>query len=448
MASGRFADYLGKGVIADRPAAPVLLSTMMGIWYSTDTLEWSAWDGTVWLEDIMSGGGGAAWGAITGTLSAQTDLATALSAKADTSALSAMAFSGALLDATDFPGGTTDFLRADGSFAAPPGGGGSLTNWTEATTTLSGVTNSFTALNAATNVSVALVPKGSGAIQAQVQTNTDVGGDARGGYATDWQRTRINADEIAGGVASVLAGGERNKASGNYSSVVGGFRNTASGNSAVVGGSTNTASGDYSVAFGTLSVASGAYSFAHGEGANASATRSFAYGALANANGDTSFAFGLRVSAKGIYGMRAWASGRVDTDGDAQAMRCVQRAGTTNATPTVATTDGSSASSTNQVILENSSAASVRARVLARRDNGNVKTWDVSYTVTRDSGAGTTAIAGTPTVTVVDDPSTTGWTLAVTADTTNGGASITITGAASQNIKLVVDNYAIAYTKG
>lgn len=57
MASGRFADYLGMGIIADRPAAPVLLSYMVGLWYSTDTTEWSAWDGSVWLEDIMGGTG-------------------------------------------------------------------------------------------------------------------------------------------------------------------------------------------------------------------------------------------------------------------------------------------------------------------------------------------------------------------------------------------------------
>jgi hypothetical protein len=58
MASGRFADYLGMGDIADRPATPVLLSYMVGLWYSTDTLEWSAWNGSAWLEDIMAGGSG------------------------------------------------------------------------------------------------------------------------------------------------------------------------------------------------------------------------------------------------------------------------------------------------------------------------------------------------------------------------------------------------------
>lgn len=71
MASGRFADYLGKGVIGDRPAAPVLLSYMVGLWYSTDTLEWSAWNGSVWLEDIMAGGSGS--GDVVGPASATAD---------------------------------------------------------------------------------------------------------------------------------------------------------------------------------------------------------------------------------------------------------------------------------------------------------------------------------------------------------------------------------------
>ncbi|MHC9085333.1 hypothetical protein ACYX7E_09875 [Luteimonas sp. RIT-PG2_3] len=57
MASGRFADYLGKGLAADRPATPVLHPEMPGLWFSTDSGEWSAWDGTAWIEDIMAGSG-------------------------------------------------------------------------------------------------------------------------------------------------------------------------------------------------------------------------------------------------------------------------------------------------------------------------------------------------------------------------------------------------------
>lgn len=58
MASGRLADYLGKGDSADRPVAPDLHPEAIGFYFAEDTGEWSAWDGSAWLEDIMAGGGG------------------------------------------------------------------------------------------------------------------------------------------------------------------------------------------------------------------------------------------------------------------------------------------------------------------------------------------------------------------------------------------------------
>lgn len=96
--------------------------------------------GKVFYPDGASGwtqaaGGAAAWGDITGTLSNQTDLQTALNAKAATTAkldsfgapddvttLNASATAHGLM--MKYPGGTTNFLRADGTFAAPPGGAG------------------------------------------------------------------------------------------------------------------------------------------------------------------------------------------------------------------------------------------------------------------------------------------------------------------------------------
>ena len=59
----------------------------------------------------------AAWGSITGTLSAQTDLSSALSGKASTAVFTDVANGLAPLSG----GGTTNFLRADGSWVAPPG---------------------------------------------------------------------------------------------------------------------------------------------------------------------------------------------------------------------------------------------------------------------------------------------------------------------------------------
>jgi hypothetical protein len=91
------------------------------------------------------GGGAAAWGSITGTLSAQTDLQSALNAKANASiqinttsplqgggdlsanrTLSVLAFGAAQAGVVPASGGgSTSFLRADGVWATPPGGGGS-----------------------------------------------------------------------------------------------------------------------------------------------------------------------------------------------------------------------------------------------------------------------------------------------------------------------------------
>ena len=55
------------------------------------------------LEAKSTGGGGATWGTITGTLSTQTDLQTALDAKANTSSLATVATSGDYNDLSNLP---------------------------------------------------------------------------------------------------------------------------------------------------------------------------------------------------------------------------------------------------------------------------------------------------------------------------------------------------------
>src|SRR5258706_6937200 len=93
-----------------------------------DQLKYLRHDG-VWAIP-PGGGGGSVWGGITGTLSNQTDLQNAINLKANSSAISAVGFSGAYNDLTgkptlgtvaalSYPGGTTNFLRADGTWAAP-----------------------------------------------------------------------------------------------------------------------------------------------------------------------------------------------------------------------------------------------------------------------------------------------------------------------------------------
>lgn len=57
MASGLLIDYLGSGVIADRPASLTLFAASLGVWFSTDTGVLSVWDGSSW-SDIGGGGSG------------------------------------------------------------------------------------------------------------------------------------------------------------------------------------------------------------------------------------------------------------------------------------------------------------------------------------------------------------------------------------------------------
>lgn len=141
--------------------------------------------------------------------------------------------------------------------------------------------SSIVPVSASTNVGLAFVPKGTGAVTSAIPDNTTAGGNARGQYATDLQRFRILASQVASGNYSTIVGGINNIASGQGSTVCGGENNTSSGLdsvavsglgnfstgslSTVVGGQGNTASGDRSFvgaggscsAQGTESVVSG-----------------------------------------------------------------------------------------------------------------------------------------------------------------------------------------------
>lgn len=100
-----------------------------------------------------------------------------------------------------------------------------------------------------TNIDVALGTKGSGAILSQVPDGTTTGGNIRGEWATDFQRYRLIADEVASGMYSVICGGSANKNNGINSVIIGGDKNyILANNSTICGGlmHTITSSGIYS----------------------------------------------------------------------------------------------------------------------------------------------------------------------------------------------------------
>jgi hypothetical protein len=201
---------------------------------------------------------------------------------------------------------------------------------------------------------------------------------------------------VASAVAAAVLGGSSNTASGSYAYVLGGSANTANGNSAIVlGGQSNTASQNYSIASGYYASAA-------------------------------------------LYGKQAHSAGRFAASGDAQTGKMVLRRATTDATPTVLTADAGAASTTNQVILPNDSTFAFRILVVARRTDANDESAGYEFTgvVDRNANAASTAIVGTVTKTVLAED-TAAWDCNVTADTTNGGLSITVTGEAAKTIRWV-----------
>ena len=81
--------------------------------------------------------------------------------------------------------------------------------------------------SAIVNSDIALVAKGTGATLAQVPDGTIVGGNKRGTYATDWQKLRQSASQVASTYATI-GGGIYNTASGVVATVAGGQGGTAS----------------------------------------------------------------------------------------------------------------------------------------------------------------------------------------------------------------------------
>jgi hypothetical protein len=99
--------------------------------------------------------------------------------------------------------------------------------------------------------------------------------------------------------------------------------------------------------------------------------------------------------------------------------------------------DASAAGQFNQVTMAANTAYYFQMRVCAGVTGAaNTKSWTVTGLITRGATVGTTAFIGTPTVT--SDFASAGasaWTLAVTADTTNGCVKTTVTGAAATTIR-------------
>jgi len=345
----------------------------------------------------------------------------------------------------------------------------------------------------ATNADIALVAKGTGATLAQVPDGTIVGGNKRGTGATDWQKTRSLATGVASGVDSTIGGGRNNVASGSGATIGGGNDNDATaqetfvgggfGNnataqqSAICGGNANTASTNYSfvgggqsntaqtgthatVCGGNGSTASGGSSFVGGGASHtvSGSTATVCGGNTNTASGEAStvcggrqntansahsfIGGGRRGTTRSIAGYQVFPACDVpiaDGAGITQSALLLLGRQTTDATATVLASNTSAASTTNQVILPNNSAYSFSGEVIAGvTAGGDTARWTINGAIKRGANAASTAMVGTTTVTMThNDAGAAGWVVAVTADTTNGGIAVTVTGAAATTIRWV-----------
>lgn len=452
------------------------------------------------------------------------------------------------------------------------GGGGSssaggLTNFTESVNTTA--PNAATpvvrllATNAATNADLAIAPKGESALLAQVPDNSTSGGNKRGGYSVDFQRTRNAANEVCEGYKSGILSGDRNRIVGNQSVIAGGVGNqilspnnttsaicggvsnvisgtvttgtiaagyangitgasytfigggfdnqitgaygtitgggsnraysdkatigggesnvagvsgqtTANSHATVVGGKSNTASGQYAFVGGGLSntvsgksssvvggennVASGWYATIGGYGNTATSQSTYAtiFGRNNTINNAVSHGTILGFENKlfngsdystviGVQGATIvprciiHSAGQFANVGDAQSGQYILRRTTTNATSGVLTVTDSVADSTNQLVLPNNATFAFEGTIVARNTaNGDSRMWKVMGLAKRGASAAATSLVGSVTYTdVANDAGASGWTVAATADTTNGAIAFIVTGAAATTIRTV-----------
>jgi hypothetical protein len=230
---------------------------------------------------------------------------------------------------------------------------------------------------------------------------------------------------IAGGQSSVALS-TLAQASQIYSVAIGYGSQATNTSSVSIGG--GTASGGASVTIGAgwtqpSPIASANSAVAMGDGSTASAVGAYAFGTSAKAD---------------IIGKFSYSSNYFAAQGDAQTGKYVLRAATTTNTPVILTTDGAAASTTNQLVVSDNSAYTFTIIVVARQQvtgGGSASaSWKIEGLIRREATAATTTLVNYITTVISNVP---GWTLAVSADTTNGALAITATGALTTNIRWV-----------
>jgi len=255
----------------------------------------------------------------------------------------------------------------------------------------------------------------------------------RNASATSNYSTAIGQNSSDQGSQAVTGAGAM-ALGGSYASGTDSFAAAITSNSSSFG-----AKGYNSIALGRFATATSAYAVAIGDICSATASNATAIGQGCSATASNAIALGTYASAA-IVGKFAVSSDAFAAGGDSQTGVLVVRIETADATPTALTSDLNTASTNNQVILPNNSAYAFSGTLIARQQaagGSDYAAWEIKGAIIRDANAASTSL-GTYNINVLSKTAgASAWDVALSADTTNGGLAITVTGAAATNIRWV-----------
>lgn len=315
-------------------------------------------------------------------------------------------------------------------------GGGGLAAFTEGVNSTS--PNNIVPINYLTPVSgsahadFGFFPKGEGAIVASMYiTGTSTLLHKRGVGAVDLQLFTSDIDHVAGMPYSFLNSGYLNKVSGgsaySCSGINGGqqHRIVASSRSVISGGLSNVIEdfSDDSVILGGLSstLSEASYCFI--------ASSAIRVSSIGKSN--VAFLTGSFYQARRPYTVYISGAGVV-ANGDCLNSLIALRCSTTNATVTALTTQGTPATSSNQVPIQPNGGIVFVGEVVAKQQNStNGAAWKVECWAVLNA-AGTVVTLKSSTVTALAGNAA--WTLAIAADSANQSVRINFTGSAATNI--------------
>ena len=285
---------------------------------------------------------------------------------------------------------------------------------------------------------VGQAPAAAGALSLQIPDGKISGGNRRGNGAVDLQTTRNAATQVASGANSFAVGGTSVlggcTASGS-ASIAMGANALASNSQAVCLGTNATASGAQSVALGLAATASGNQAFA-AQGGTASSASTFALGSC-TASAMSAQSYGTGADSRSCVNSFQWAGSTRAASGDRNIRMLPLCAVTTNATPTVLTSNAAAEATTNTWVLPNNCTAIFEGWIVARNTaNNDSIAWKFSGMVSRDGTAASVALLGaiTPTAVGTADAGMSSCVLAVGVNTTNGSLIVTATGIAATTI--------------